>query len=303
MTENTEIKAEETTRRVVVGVDSSDNSTRAARWAAQEAAGRGVPLTVVHAVHLPTSGAARPLEPPEYASRIRAEGAKLLEQVAGNLRAEFPKLQVDIELSDLSAARTLNTLSLESALIVTGTRGHGGFAGMLLGSVSRRLAAHAHCPLVVVRGEQPEDMLNEVVLGVEPGQKESAIRYAFAAAQRYGATLHAVRAWQPRATYSGPMGSTFSDYTEIRNVEHKAVEHLLEPFRSSFPSVKTEITAERGNPVPILIEAARETRLLVVGAHRHHGPLAVGAGYVAEGLLAHSPTPVAVVPIHANAVN
>jgi nucleotide-binding universal stress UspA family protein len=303
MTENTEITDEETTRRVVVGVDNSDNSARAARWAAQEAAGRGVPLTVVHAVHLPTSGAARPLEPPEYASRTRAEGARLLDQAASSLRAEFPKLQVDIELSDLSAARTLNTLSLESALIVTGTRGHGGFAGMLLGSVSRKLAAHAHCPLVVVRGEHPQDVLNEVVLGVEPGQKESAIRYAFAAAQRYGATLHAVRAWQPRATYSGPMGSTFSDYTEIRNVEHKAVEHLLEPFRSSFPSVKTEITAERGNPVPILIEAARETRLLVVGAHRHHGPLAVGAGYVPEGLLAHSSTPVAVVPTHANAVD
>ncbi len=302
MTENTEIKDEETRSRVVVGVDSSDNSARAARWAAQEAASRGVPLTVVHAVHLPEGGASLPLEPPEYARKTRAEGAQLLELAASNLRAEFPKLQVDIELSDLSAARTLNTLSLESTLIVTGTRGHGGFAGMLLGSVSRKLAAHAHCPLVVVRGEQPEDVLNEVVLGVEPGQKESAIRYAFAAAQRYGATLHAVRAWQPRATYSGPMGTRFSDFSEIRDEERKAVEHLLEPFRSSFPSVKTEITAERGNPVPILIEAARETRLLVVGAHRHHGPLAVGAGYVAEGLLAHSPTPVAIVPIHADAI-
>ena len=54
----------------------------------------------------------------------------------------------------------------------------------------------------------------------------------------------------------------------------------------------------RGNPVPLLIEAAHDTRLLVVGAHRHHGPLAVGAGYVVEGLLAHSPTPVAVVPTY-----
>jgi len=294
MTENYD---EETPRRIVVGVDRSENAARAARWAAREAVTRGVPLTVVHAVHLPT-GAGLPFEPPDYARRRHEEGGRLLDLVAGNLRAEFPRLEVDTEVSELSAAHTLSTLSLESALVVTGTRGHGGFAGMLLGSVSRKLAAHTHSPLVVVRGEQPEDVLDEVVVGIEPGQPDAAIRYAFAAAQRYGAALHAVRSWSPRATYSGPMGTYFSDYTEIRNEERRAVENLLAPIRTAFPEVKIQITAARGNPVPVLVESARDTRLLVVGSHRHHGPLTVGAGYVVEGLLAHSPTPVAVVPTH-----
>jgi nucleotide-binding universal stress UspA family protein len=293
---------EESPTRVVVGVDRSENSARAAQWAAREAVSRGVPLTVVHALHLPTDSAL-PLEPPQYADKQREEGGKLVELVARNLRADFPGLEITTEVSDLTAARTLNTLSLESALVVTGTRGHGGFAGMLLGSVSRKLAAHAHSPLVVVRGYESEEMLDEVVLGVEPGQKESAIRYAFEAAQRHEAVLHAVRAWSPRATYAGPMGTYFADLEQIRTEERQAVEKLLAPFRSAYPTVKVEITAARGNPVPVLVETARDTKLLVVGAHRHHGPLSVGAGYVVEGLLAHSPTPVAVVPIHPDAIH
>jgi nucleotide-binding universal stress UspA family protein len=291
MTENDE----ETPRRVVVGVDGSENSARAAVWAAREAVSRHVPLTVVHALHLP-EGAAAVLEPVEHAKRRREQGRKLLDLVARDLRGGFPDLEIETELSELSAARTLSTLSLESALVVSGARGHGGFAGMLLGSVSRKLAAHAHSPLVVVRGDEPESVLDEVVLGVEPGQPADAIRYAFAAAQRHGAVLHAVRVWWPRSTYAGPMGANFSDFEQIRKQESEAVEKLIGPFRAAFPAVKTEITAMHGNPVPVLIETARDTRLLVIGAHRHYGPLSVGAGYVVEGLLAHSPTPVAVVP-------
>jgi nucleotide-binding universal stress UspA family protein len=294
MTENT---AEPTRRRVVVGIDSSENATRAARWAAAEAVSRGVPLLLAHALHA-SSGEGVPLEPVDYAERCREEGRTLLESTAEKLRHEFPKLSTETELSDYSAARMLASLSLEAALVVTGTRGRGGFTGMLVGSVSRKLAAHAHSPLVVIRGEQPAETIDEVVLGIQSRQPEAAIRYAFDAAQRYGVALHAVRGWLPGAMYSGPMGDYFSDFTEIRNEERRAVEHLLAPYRASFPAVKTEITAARGNPVPILIEAARGTRLLVVGAHRHRGPLAVGAGYTVDGLLAHSPTPVAIVPSH-----
>jgi nucleotide-binding universal stress UspA family protein len=88
------------------------------------------------------------------------------------------------------------------------------------------------------------------------------------------------------------------DPGRAHDTEAAAVDKLLEPFRSSNPKVDVEVTAGRGNTVPILIEAARDTRLLVVGAHRHRAPLVVGAGYVVDGVLAHCPVPVAVVPIH-----
>ena len=294
----TDSNEEEAPGSVVVGVDGSENAARAARWAAAEAVSRGVALTIAHALHLPT-GAALSMEPVKHAEKRREEGGRLLHLVTADLRRDFPGLRIDTELSDYSAAHTLSSMSLESALVVTGTRGHGGFAGMLLGSVSHKLAAHAHSPLVVVRSDRPEeDLVNEVVVGVEPEQSTAAIRYAFAAAQRYGAVLHAVRSWPPTGTHPGPLGTSFGDFADIRDEERRIVEHLLSPFRSAFPHIKTEITADGGNPVPVLIEAARDARLLVVGAHRHRGPLSVGAGYTVDGLLAHSPTPVAVVPIH-----
>ncbi len=61
--------------------------------------------------------------------------------------------------------------------------------------------------------------------------------------------------------------------------------------------MKVQLVAADGNTVPALVNAANGARLLVVGAHRHRGPLAVGAGYVVDGVLARSSVPVAVIPI------
>ncbi|HTJ70435.1 MAG TPA: universal stress protein [Actinospica sp.] len=282
------------TDAVVVGVDPSENALRAAEWAAAEAVARNVPLLLVHALHIPDVSV---LEPDEYALRARADGAILVDRVAAEVRARVPGVSTRTEVSYLSPAHALTEFSRHAGLVVTGTRGHGGFAGMLVGSVSRRLAAHAHCPLVVVRGGLPGEPLNEVVLGVEPGQDAAPIRFAFAAAARYGALLHAVRVWHPHAVYSSVAGGYCEDLDQTRADEIGTVEKLLEPIAADFPGVPVQISAGRGNTVPVLTEAARDTWLLVVGAHRHRGPLSVGAGYVVDGLIAHSPTPVAVVPI------
>lgn len=80
---------------------------------------------------------------------------------------------------------------------LAGTRGHGGFTGMLLGSVTRALAAHLNCPLIVVPREAAKNTANEVVLGAGPRHSAEAARYAFEAAHRLGASLTAVRVWWP----------------------------------------------------------------------------------------------------------
>jgi nucleotide-binding universal stress UspA family protein len=290
---DTESFAEIEGNTVVVGVDPSENAMRAAEWAAAEALIRDAPLLLVHALHVPDVSA---LEPSEYALRARADGEVLASRVAAATQTHFPGVRLRTEVSYLAPAHVLTELSRHAALVVTGTRGHGGFAGMLVGSVSRRLAVHAHCPLVVVRGDQPAETLNEVVLGVEPGQDATAIRYAFAAADRYDAVLHAVRVWHPHAVYSSVAGGYCEELSQTRSDEIGTVHKLLEPFAADYPAVKVEVSAGRGNTVPVLIEAARGVRLLVIGAHRHRGPLSVGAGYVVDGLIAHSPTPVSVVP-------
>lgn len=291
MTENSRA---ETPERIVVGVDRSENAMRAAEWAAREAAAREVPLVLLHAIKLPEGY----VLVGDVAARMRNEGEALLRHVAQRLRARFPDLRLAAEVSDLAPAHALTDLSEQAALVVTGTRGHGGFAGMMVGSTSRKLGAHARCPLVVVHDGLPTEALAEVVLGVEPDQDPAPIRYAFAAAARYGAVLHAVRVWRPHVMYTSVAGGYCEDLAETRSAEIESVNKLLGPCASSHPEVRVEVSAGRGNTVPVLIEAARGTRLLVVGARRRRGPLAIGAGYVVDGLLAHAVTPVAVVPIH-----
>ena len=98
--------------------------------------------------------------------------------------------------------------------------------------------------------------------------------------------------------YSGYGGySVAPDIDSLQAGEEADVATLVKAIRDEYPQVETTIRAIQGNPVPSLTNAALRSRLLVVGAHRHHGPLSVGIGYVVQGLLSHSPTPVAVVPI------
>ena len=294
MTENTTTPDARAAERIVVGVDFSENAARAADWAAREAADRGSALHLVHALDLP-GALGELIEPPGYAKAGHEAGADLLAKIAGQLREKDPALTVTSEVSELSAARTLVELSRNARLVVTGTRGHGGFAGMLLGSVSLKVAAHAHCPAVVVRGEQAGEPLNEIVLGIEPDQAEAPIRFAFEAAAEFGAKLTVVRAWQTQTEYGGYY---FVEDLDGRAEAEKAdMIALLKAVRADYPDVPVTTDTVDGNPVPALIGAARNSRLLVVGSHRHHGPLSVGTGYVLQGLLAHSPTPVAVVPI------
>lgn len=279
-------------RRIVAGVDTSDNALRAAIWAARQAADLHVPVLLVHALDLGATSVYS--EASGFTKARRDDGAELLGRVARTLREQVPGVPVDTELSDSSAPQTLIALSRESELVVTGTRGHGGFAGLLLGSVSLKLAAHAHGPVAVVRAEQPGDPYDEVVLGVEPDQAEAPIRFAFQAASALGATLTVVRAWWPHTTYGGYYVED-ADVTERHQAAQAEV--LIKALRDEYPHVRVTVSAMRGNAVPMLIEASRDSRLLVIGAHRKRGPLSVGAGYIVQGLLSHSPTPVAVVPI------
>lgn len=279
---------------VVAGIDGSEHAMCAAEWAAAEAVARGTLLALVHATSVPGQAS---LENGEIVERAREQGRALLLRALGRVHDRFPDLSVRTEISAFTPARMLSELSTTASLVVTGARGRGGFGGMQVGSVSRKLAVYAHCPLVVVRDWLPHEMLDEVVLGVEPDQEPAPIRFAFEAAARYSAALHAVRVWHPQTLYSSVPGGYCEDLAQVKLEQIGAVEEKLEPHAADHPEVKVEISTGRGNTVPVLAETARGTRLLVVGADRYRGPLSVGAGYVVDGLLAHAATPVAVVPI------
>lgn len=291
MTTNTSTTINASTRRIIVGVDPSANATRAAEWAAHEATDRGgTPLHLVHALNQPHGTSM--VDPAASVKAVHDAAAELLDQFAGVLRTRHPNLTITTELSELGAAETLVALSREAELVVTGTRGHGGFAGMLLGSVSHKTAAHAHCPVVVVREEASGTARNEIVLGVEPDQDPAPIHFAFATAARLGATVTAIRAWFPQATYGG-----YFTMNPAIDEQHGDVGQLLKATREEFPQVQATTQFVNENAVPALVDASNGARLVVLGAHHQHGPLSIGAGYVVQGLLSHAHTPVAVVPI------
>jgi nucleotide-binding universal stress UspA family protein len=126
----------------------------ALRWAYSEAAHHGASLTVVTTWQLPTL----PLVPPygsmtekDYEAIPKQSALEALEAMIAELEEREPAVDVRTSIEEGNPAEVLIRRSEECDLVVVGSRGHGGFAGILLGSVSQHLVAHAHCPVVVVR--------------------------------------------------------------------------------------------------------------------------------------------------------
>lgn len=136
-------------RRVVVGVDGSEPARRALLWAADEARRRHATLEIVHCWH-PRIGL--PFGPAVSATdRASLEAAAHTVVAAASRGVEGRLLHIEPIVVDAPAAATLLGASAGADLVVVGTRGHGGFPGLLLGSVSTQVLHHAECPAVIVR--------------------------------------------------------------------------------------------------------------------------------------------------------
>lgn len=142
---------------IVVGVDGSGHSVRALEWAAREAALREVPLTVI-TVHQPVVGywGSAADYPQDHALSVwtRAAVREQTEKVIDGLGGKAPP-QVNVDTVSGYPAEELLTAAQGAELLVVGSRGVGGFARLVMGSVSSQVAQHAHCPVVVVPAEDP----------------------------------------------------------------------------------------------------------------------------------------------------
>ncbi|MDA8291330.1 MAG: universal stress protein [Actinomycetota bacterium] len=135
---------------VVVGVDGSKASDAALEWAAEEARMRGATLRVVHSWSLPTWSYSAYL-PPVAFEEVEPAAREDLDRQVAQVLGPSPDVRVEKELREGPAAEQILDAAADAALVVVGSRGRGGFAGLLLGSVSAQVVQHAHCPVTIVR--------------------------------------------------------------------------------------------------------------------------------------------------------
>ena len=179
---------------VVVGVDGSESALHAVRWAAGEARRRHVGLRLVHAFGIPVGYAPGFVDWHALHEALVARGRTWLEEARQAAEETAPGVATEVVEVKAGAVPALLRESAHTALVVLGTRGLGGFAGLVIGSTAVELAAYAHCPVVVARGADPG--AGPVVVGVDGTPVgETAIAFAFAAASARGTSLVAVHTW------------------------------------------------------------------------------------------------------------
>jgi nucleotide-binding universal stress UspA family protein len=140
--------------RVLVGIDGSEGSRHALRYAADEARAHDATLAVLLAYRVPPPPVplGSPASLPWRTDREwREDAERLLRETVRDTLGDRPEVPLSTSVVEDQPVRALLAAAHDDDLLVVGTRGHGGFAGMLLGSVSQHLAAHAPCTVAVVR--------------------------------------------------------------------------------------------------------------------------------------------------------
>ncbi|MFE7896863.1 universal stress protein [Streptomyces sp. NPDC057424] len=284
---------------LVVGVDGSDSSLEAVDWAVDEAARHGLSLRLVFASLWERYEGARPSFSTDRASdKVMAE--HITASCAERARLRNPEVKVSSEVLPDDAASALLHAAHASFALVTGSRGRGEIAGLLLGSVSLTVAARAVCPVVVVRGgkRNQQGSYGRVVVGVgDATDGSAAVRFAYREAGARGCALHAVRAWRRPAHEHTDSPLIVDDAAGSQ--EERASALLTEALRDAAgddPQVEVERQAAEGPAHKVLLDASADADLMVVGALRRHGHFGLQLGRTAHALLHHADCPVAVVP-------
>jgi nucleotide-binding universal stress UspA family protein len=277
-----------TTMPVVAGVDGSAESLLAAEWAAQEAQRRGAPLRLVSAVAMPPRMHARGADPQTVADKLRGESAKALSEAVTRVEEASSGLLIDASVLDGAPALAVTASGSGALMLVVGARGAGGFAALLLGSVSRYAAVHAACPVVVVR-QETSAVHSEVVVGIgDPLDATPTLAFAFEEAAARGATLVAVHCLSPKPAANGqPAGPG-----RLEEQAEWTLAEALRPWQEKYPAVGVRRDVVHEHPARVLATYASRADLVVIGRHSH-GPAIRG---IQHALLGHARGPVAIVP-------
>jgi nucleotide-binding universal stress UspA family protein len=293
------------TKPVVVGVDGSEESLRAVEWAALEARRHASLLRIVSApAPMPRVSGAHHPSPETAAVALRGIAVRALGAAITRVQEVAPGLSAEAGLLSGSPAAAVADCGPDASMLVVGARGAGGFAAMMLRSVSRYAAAHARCPVVVVR-EGSAAVHREIAVGIrDPEDTTGTLAFAFEEASLRRADLIAVHAWTrfPSAVHLPGPGQTaelpLADPEQISAAAASTLATTLDRWRDKYPDVMVRQDIIPGHPARVLASYSARVDLVVIGRHPLPGGEGPGTGrMVQHAVLDHAPGPVAVVPV------
>ncbi|MEV6612465.1 universal stress protein [Streptomyces sp. NPDC051051] len=287
---------------LVVGVDGSEPSLRAVDWAADEAALRGVPLRVVYASlweRYEGDSLAEDLTDDLEGAAEQVTAGAIVRVAANRAALRRPDVKVSTDVLPEEPDSALVREGRNACALVLGHRGRSGLAEVLLGSVGLSVAAHADCPVIVLRGSHDNQVRagrhGRVVVGVgDKGTDSAALRFAVQEARLRDATLEAVRAWRCPAHETTDHPLLVGEPARVH--ELRAAEILEQALEDVPADVELRRRTVEGPARGVLLAASHEADLLVVGARRNPGHLGLQLGRVAHSVLHHAACAVAVVP-------
>ncbi|MFJ2666356.1 universal stress protein [Nocardia fluminea] len=265
---------------VVVGVDGSEQSRIALRWAAEYAAHHRAPLQLVYAIAAPVDYGPGLVAPIFDYEALHHHGESVVAAAAAQA-AEFSapigEITTTTTAVDGSAVAVLREHSRSARLLVVGSRGLGALRRTLLGSVSSSLARHAECPVAVIP-ETEFDADAPVVVGVDGSPcSADAIAIAFDEASRRGSRLVAVHAWSEFYRYEAR--------TTMQVEAEALVSESLAGYAEKYPEVSVDRIVVEDRPSRALLAAATDAQLIVVGSHGRGGFAGMTLGSVAQAVL------------------
>jgi nucleotide-binding universal stress UspA family protein len=284
-------------RRVVVGVDGSQDALRAVRWAAREAARRDAALHLVAAIlwsddrlpGIPAIGQDR------TGDALRHLAKTALDEAAAAAAEAAPGIvTVRREIVGF-APPVLRDAAKGAEMLVVGDRGRGRIASVLAGSVAVAVAAHASGPVVIVRGDEAaEDSAGPVVVGIDgTPRSEAALAFAFEEASAQDAPLLAVHTWSDFV--NDPYMAPLIDWDAVAEDEARLLAERLAGWEEKYPDVAVESFVARGRASHVLLDRSHGARLVVVGSRGHGEVAGLLLDSVSNALVHGAACPVAVV--------